>query len=236
MRIPHVNTDISNRNRQFKSFTMGMRDNEFGVIGMMNNATKLIGFVNNSTTINENDVDEEEEEDIDADFSVCNEKLCKDNENKYDYFFVNAISIYLRIIEIVFFLFFVFLFVLIYSGSSMNINVLKRCFDNDNDDESSDDCPQMKRRRLKENNKNQIKQPAATLTQQNKCDKSKMNDTKCAQDSQKRVFNHERNMDDCFEPLMKRRRLNVNATSINEQNCMLCGESDSKNWAKKYVV
>ena len=99
----------------------------------------------------------------------------------------------------------------------MNTNVCKRCF-NDTD-ECSDDYPPIKKRRLIEYNKNETRQQNTqarmTVMQENKCDKNKMDKTKCAQGSKKRVFNDETNMDDCGEPLMKRPRLSGCITSIN---------------------
>ena len=89
MRITPIAHNYNTRNRQFKSVAMGMDGNHFGVIGRMNNGRKLIGFDDVSSNMNDNVIDNEmeEQQDIDVDFCHYNEKLCKDNENKYDYFF-----------------------------------------------------------------------------------------------------------------------------------------------------
>ena len=89
MRIAHIAHNYKTRNRQFESVAMGMDGNHFGGIGRMNNARKVIGFDDGSNNMNDNVIDNEmeEQQDVDVDFLHCNEKLCKDNENKYDYLF-----------------------------------------------------------------------------------------------------------------------------------------------------
>ena len=92
MRTTHVEYN-TNKCRHFESVAMRMGNNQFGVVGSINNGTKSIGFDNGNHNMNDNyvdnqqEVEEEEEEDIDIDFLFCNEKLCKDNENRYYYFF-----------------------------------------------------------------------------------------------------------------------------------------------------
>ena len=87
MRVPRIEynsfgNNNNHKNRQFESAVFC--NDQFGVIGKINNPTKLIGFDDGSNNTNNNHVDnkEVEEEDIDVEFLLCNEKLCKDNQDR----------------------------------------------------------------------------------------------------------------------------------------------------------
>ena len=185
-----VNNSITWKNKYFGSFTHDHDGDLHG--GCKMKTAKLIDSVCN-------DVGEDEEEDVDLDFLLCNEKLCKDNENGYVTFIFNF---FLRSMYRWLVLFFLFCcwFCQINSVEPMRVNVGKRRLDNDSGDGSSSVCyPDSKKRRLI-----QCEQPGMVESHNDQ-------ETNVVSHSisRKRVFDEK----NCFEPLIKRQRLNDGKTN-----------------------